>query len=1103
MTPCTRAPLAGLVALAALLLAAGWPPAPASAQSTGSVVGRVFDAESGQPLAGVAVVLSAAEGGVEARQQVQTSDAEGSFRFATVPAGSYTIGFTRSGYRASSLPALEVAAGQTARADFPLPPLPTGTAEQVLDLEAFVVEASTVEEGADLLELRMDADQLLNTLSAEEFARFAASDVAEALRRVAGVNVVEGQFAIIRGLEDRYNSTLYNGAPVPSPDPDKQSVQLDLFPSDIVGNLVVSKTFVPELPSNTSGGAIDIVTHDYPEELQIKLSAGSGFESRALDRFLRLDDGSPVGIETDWQDVLESEYGGLVGGRKEILGRELRFKGVLNREIDFRTGEGFQESREPALAVFGRGFPRPPCPCLTESGDLSLGELSLSGGKFDLTESERSEQRTGYAGLGFDLDESANHRIDASLFYTKKDEEIVQLEENGWFPGLDYEALAALQESGQDIQRNNFDGVATPTTWLADVRPNPGEPKSRGPVWYANFNESESFQRERDLLVYQANGDHRFAPIEGLHVTWAANQARTTQEETSQSARIWFEPDDPARLPTRFPATAAGLGPGTWYAGSGIFFSQNEIEESQDFARLDAEYERALGERVEIEVSTGLWYEKADREVDSSFLESPTVDRSSQFAIEGSSLQELGESIFDTLQRGAGGELSGLRSTTNESSREIQAWNIGSRATLFDKLDVLGGLRVEKIFIDSRNDPFTGESDPFDGAPFIFPSAYLLFDRRDNPARPIESPIAAPGTVFNDEVLGIRVPVDPGTGLVDLLTRSEIESLVNGEIDETQYLPSLGLAWRPLPGLQVRGAWSRTVARPSFREMGYYVSVEPGSDDLVIGNPQLQLSEVQSWDARVEYTWGALGDLAALSLFYKEIDDPIESLVVRNPNNFEASSSALFRTFFNNPNQATLLGVEVEARKNLGFLPRLDFARHFSIGGNFTWIDAEVDRTDAELARSRPFFGVVPGDDERFGDLADSRRLFGQPEWIANVDLTFDHPDWGTKVTLAFFAISDVLDAAGSASIGPDGKIFSFTLDRYVDSFHQLDLVASQTWHVPLLRGDVTLKASAKNLTDSARGILYDPDQTRDEVAERSLKVGRDFSFSVSYTLSF
>jgi hypothetical protein len=96
-----------------------------------------------------------------------------------------------------------------------------------------------------------------------------------------------------------------------------------------------------------------------------------------------------------------------------------------------------------------------------------------------------------------------------------------------------------------------------------------------------------------------------------------------------------------------------------------------------------------------------------------------------------------------------------------------------------------------------------------------------------------------------------------------------------------------------------------------------------------------------------------------------------------------------------------------------------------------------------------------------------------------------------------------VLDAAGAASLNNNNNVFSFTLDRYSDSFHQLDLVASQTWHVDRLRGDLTLKASVKNLTNSSRGIVYDPDQTRDEIAERSFTVGRDLSFSVQYRFRF
>jgi outer membrane receptor protein involved in Fe transport len=1100
-----RRPVRALrVALACGLLAAGAPawsqePPVAPGGGTGSIRGRVFDGETGAALAGVSVIVvaPAEAGGEKPRQQVALTDAEGAFEFAAVEAGTYRVEFVKSGYRASTMTDVVVEAGRSKRADFPLPRLPAATADQILELDAFVVEASTAEAMTDALELRMEADQHLNIMSAEDLSKFAASDVADALKRVAGVNVVGGQFAIIRGLEDRYNSTLYNGAPVPSPDPDKQSVQLDLFPNDVVGNLVVSKTFAPELPSNTSGGGIDIVTHEYPEELELRFSSGTGFSTNATDRFLRYDRGNPMGEEVSGNHVIESESAASIGGRRSFFERELRFKAAYNHEVDFDTAEGWQQGREPRRAE-QRNFPRPPT--VTRSGDLSLGQLSLSDARFDLTESERAEQDTAYLGFGLDLDREGSHRIDSSLFYTKKETEVVQLRENGYFPNLDYSRFAAAQQAGEAISDAFFEGAATPNSWVRSVRQDPGEARSRGPYWSDSFQQSQSFDTERDLRVYQVNGDHGIELIDGLHLRWAANHARTTQQEAARGARYFFE-GNTERIPTAIPVTVESIENGAFYANNGLFDSANDIEETQDFARVDADYTFDPHQALELRVSGGLWYERADRDVSSSFLQTPTVEGRTQFAVSAATPLELGETIFQTLDQ-TGGVLGGVRDSTNESSRRIRAWNAGAKATLLDRLDLLGGVRGESIFIESLNDPFTGEFDPFDGAPRIYPSAYLLFDRRDNPSRPFETPTAQSGTVFNDEILGIDVPIDPETGFVDLIDRASIESLVDGEIDETYLFPSVGFAYRPLDGLTLRGAYSQTVARPSFREMGYYISVEPASDDLVIGNPQLGLSEVTSYDARIEYLWGDRSDLAAVSVFYKTIQDPIESILVRDPTNFEASSNALFRTFFNNPNEGTLWGIEAEARKSFDFVG-LDFARYLSLGGNFTYIDATVGRTDAELARSMSYFGVMEGERARFDSLDDERRLFGQPEWIANLDLSFDHPEWGTKVTLAFFAISDVLDAAGSASIAPDGSVFAFTLDRYVDSFHQLDLVVSQKWRVDLLRGDLVFKASAKNLTDSKRRIVYDPEQTDDEIPERAFRIGRDLSFSITYSLSF
>lgn len=1131
--------------------------AEAMREGEGAVVGRVFDGETGAPIGNATVILVWPDpgDGSEPKQDMRVTAGDGSYEFPSVPPGRYTLSFVKAGYRASDMTGFAVAAGQENRADFPMPPSAAAASGEVLELDAFVVEASTVDEIMAALELRMESDQLLDVMSAEDLSKYAASDVADALKRVAGVNIVEGQFAIIRGLEDRYSSTTYNGAPVPSPDPDRQSIQLDLFPSEVVSNLVIAKTFGPELPSNSSGGSIDILTRGYPEgRFDLQVAAKGGLNDNAWNEFLEFRSGSPVGEPTDGFDTLEQEYGGAVGGRLPLLGRELRYKAVVNWGTGYGTEEGFRETRQPTRFELSQ---------LAPAGDLAFGQLDLTGGRFETTTSKHDEQLTLFGGLGLDLDAEGDHKLDFSSFWTRKDEREVELRENGYLPGFDYAGVIQQLEddpfggidassffaNGSPGQNAAFDawivsGIGAREFTLPPLQDSP----TRGAAWWSSFLQSNSFDTRRELTVYQLNGDHDVGALfEGLRFSWATNYATTSQDEEALGARMRFEPcgisdeasfrcpagvtpiQSPAEIPTRFPITVAALGPGKYMVNRGIFASFNEIEEKQYFGRLDGEYRTELFEWLSGELKGGYWYEEATREVGSQFLRpndvavgigcnaSPVCTGSgSQFVIFGDTREALGRSLFGTdLLRDSSGELAALSSTQSEASREIQALSLGGKATFWEQLDLLGGVRIEQIQIESKNDPFQMRNE-FDGTPAIFPSKYLLFDRLDNTVGRRE-PFRAPP--YNDQILGIQVPSGPcrdaagnplpgGGQCVDLIDRAEIQQLLNGEIDERRALPSVGLTYRPTGWLTLRGAWSQTVARPSFREIGYYVSTEPGTDDLSVGNPQLQLSDVESWDARAELVWGDVGDLFAVSLFHKTIEDPIEQIIVRDAAVFDTSSLSLYRTFFNNPSEATLQGIELEARKNLGFLSfdfldadlgPLGFLRHLSVGGNFTYIDAEVDRSEFELARARRFFGMPTGP-VPFPSLEKSRRLYSQPEWIVNADVSFDQPDWGTRITLAWFAISDVLDAAGGATefdTSPQVSTLAYTLDRYVDEFHQLDLVASQE----LWKG-VAVKFVAKNLTDSKRAIVYDPEQTAGRIVEREYRVGRDYSLELSWTFS-
>jgi len=1112
-----RAATVCLISFAAAVLIAG--PTAAQQSETGTISGRVFDGENGAPLSNATIILAFPDpgDGSQPRQEVATSGPAGDYEFGAVPAGLYTVNFIKSGYRASTIKDFQVVAGQDNVADFPMPPRPKAASDDVLELDAFVVEASVVGEMMDTLDLRLESDQMLNLLSAEDLAKFAATDVADALKRVAGVNIVDGQFAIIRGLEDRYSSTLYNGAPVPSPDPESQSVQLDLFPSEILSTLQVAKNFDASSPSNSSGGSIDIITHDYPEEITFKFSAGSGFNENALGRFIRYQADSPIGVDVGSSHVVESDFAGSLGGRFEVLDREIRFKIVASQEIDFDTAEGTQESREPQVSVGGR--------FIRQSGGLALGELDITEGRFDLATSRRREQDTYFLGLGVDLDREGHHRLDGSIFYTKKQDEIVQTRENGVLPGFDY-ASVAVDDFLRPPTFLQTQGPLSNVSFLRRFREEEGV-VNRGPLSFAPRFESTSIDRIRELEIYQLNGVHELdSLVDGLSFSWVASYSETSQSETGIRARFWYEPFDVPEpltadfIPDQFPPQISDFGPGRFVGGTAEttpFFS-NDVDENQYFGRADLAYQRELTSQVAIDLQAGYWFEQGNRRVEAATDTNENVvpglpgvvGEGSTGFVEGATQDELGRNLFRGL---------GLDDPQNRADssfkREIRAWSLQGKLTFWDDLDLIGGVRLEDIRITSQNSPFNGRCvnrvaniDASPGGfcpegfiPQIFPGRYLLVDRLDNPDNPFFGETAAPdGFVFNDQILGINLPVDEN-GFVDVESRDDILRVVNGEIDEFKILPAAAIAYRPIAGLSLRGAYSQTVARPSFRELGYYVTLGTGSADFTIGNPQLLLSEVESFDVRVEYVWGDFGDLVGFSFFTKTIDDPIESIAIRDPTNVDN----LFRTFRNNENQAEMLGIELEARKNLGFMG--DFFEYLSIGGNFTWIDAEVERSQFEIDQASAFFRASQADIDagrvRFDSLDKKRRLFNQPEWIGNADVSFDHTEWGTKVTMSIFALSEVLDAAGSGNILPNGTLNSFTLDRFVDTFHQIDLVASQSFEIPLVPGEWTLKTSIKNLTDTTRKIIFDQQQTNDDIRERSFKIGRDYSFSVGYQFVF
>ena len=122
---------------------------------------------------------------------------------------------------------------------------PCGADGDLNELEEIEVLGDPPADGGGRMIPIEDLPGLKSSIGSVEFSKQDIGDAAGAVSRVAGANIVDGRYAVIRGLGDRYSSTTVNGAIIPSSDPSKKAVQLDLFPTDLVQDLVISKTFTP------------------------------------------------------------------------------------------------------------------------------------------------------------------------------------------------------------------------------------------------------------------------------------------------------------------------------------------------------------------------------------------------------------------------------------------------------------------------------------------------------------------------------------------------------------------------------------------------------------------------------------------------------------------------------------------------------------------------------------------------------------------------------------------------------------------------------------------------------------------------------------------
>ena len=199
-----------------------------------------------------------------------TTDFDGRY-YLDLMAGTYELEFSFVGYDKLGISEISVSAGKTTIIDAILNPSANALEEVI------VTTTARQNTEAAVLSIQKRAINLIDGLSSQAIKKTGDSDLASAIKRVPGVSIQDGKFVYVRGLGDRYSKTLLGGLEVPGLDPDKNTLQLDIFPTNLLDNILISKSASAELNADFTGGIVDILLKDFSVLPEYSFSISGSF----------------------------------------------------------------------------------------------------------------------------------------------------------------------------------------------------------------------------------------------------------------------------------------------------------------------------------------------------------------------------------------------------------------------------------------------------------------------------------------------------------------------------------------------------------------------------------------------------------------------------------------------------------------------------------------------------------------------------------------------------------------------------------------------------------------------------------------------------------
>ncbi|PWV50559.1 outer membrane receptor protein involved in Fe transport [Chitinophaga sp. S165] len=808
---------------------------------TGHIVGKVVNNKN-EFLPGVTVKVNNGKGTV--------TQVDGGYDLELEP-GKYTLEFSFISYNTKRITDVVVTEKKLTPLNIVLQPSSSALKEVVVTAN---YQKASVE---GLYAIQKNNAAVSDGISAEQIRATPDNNAAQVLKRISGLTVQDDKFVTVRGLSERYNNVILNGANLPSTEPNRRNFSFDVVPSGLIDNVVINKTATPDMSAEFAGGLVQINTKDIPAQNFASITIGSGLNTNSTGKslystergnkeYFGADDGRRTWWEKDW---LRDDY------RQAAVAGDNVKTSSMNARIPNNWGlhkYGYSPVQNYQLTVGRR---------IKLKDATSLG-ITVAG-TYRHEESIVDDQR--YQPSFYYYDNANTYNFNTAIgavanigFQTKGHKVVLKNLYNRRFShesaanyGKEFNFRVTSKEEGDDVLYYSDQVVIN------------------------------------DLWQSRLEGEHMLH--KHLKMDWSADYITVHRDQPDTRASLGYQAYGPKGYYQYLLTEASGF----INRGNAIFNSALEEKRKNVTANFSVPFKVGEANQL-IKVGYAGAFRKADfkssalrmlydpkgnkKEIDEAVLGLP--DYELQSLLKPGYLTYR----FASISAGDDGE-------DYSGDQKLHAAYFMADINFLKDFRFIGGVRMENNAMDVH------------------------------------------GISYNKTT---GIPVD---------------TLV--KYRKTDWLPSFNLIYNLTEAMNVRLAYSKTLARADFRERAPFIYYDFRDRNSYRGAVSLKDAKITNVDIRYEYYPGP-GEVISVSGFYKRFDSPVEVVA--------SNAGGQLNLFYFNLERSTNKGIEVDFRKSLGFVsPSAAWLKKVFISGNGSWMKANVEYSPDALLKAAADAGAAPG----------------------------------------------------------------------------------------------------------------------------------------------